>query len=167
MTAQTNSFAIGQRVQVVNLDESGQPAAYHGCAGIVRMLFKHEGEPCARVSFRTDIGNVEKKIALSKLQPIVAATPSYTTSPRAENARPLPEWAGEGMAWTLGGELQVGDTIYFSHIANPRVLNKQLTPEHWQSTVLVDYYGMVRRISSQLAEVDPTRWYVVKRAVRR
>jgi hypothetical protein len=165
MSQQTNTFAIGQRVQVVNLDESGQPAAYHGCAGIIRMLFTHDGQPAARIAFNTPTGNVEKKIHLSKLQPIITPVP-VASVPRSENARPLPAWAGQGAAWTLGGELQVGDTIYFSHIASPRVLNKQLTPEHWQSTVLVDYYGMVRRISGQLAEVDPTRWCVVKRAVR-
>jgi hypothetical protein len=166
------SFAIGQRVQVVNLDADGQPAAYHGCAGIIRMLFKHEGEPCARIAFNTPTGNIEKKIHLSKLQPITKFTegieqpaPVYPTN-RTERAYALPAWADRGTAWTLGSELQVGDTIYFSHIANPRVLNKPLTPEHWQSTVLVDYYGMVRRISGQLVEVDPTHWYVVKRAVR-
>jgi hypothetical protein len=165
MTAQTNTFSVSQRVQVVNLDADGQPAAYHGCTcRILGFLNSPEGQPAARVMFT---GSVERKILLSKLQPIAAATPTYTTSPRSENARALPEWAGQGAAWTLGGELQVGDTIYFSHIANPRFLNKQLTLEHWQSTVLVEYHGFSKRIAGQLAEVDPTRWYVVKRAVRR
>jgi hypothetical protein len=155
-------FKIGQRVQVVNLI-NGVPGPYHGCAGIIRQLFRVEGEPAATVVFRTSIGNVEKNILQFKLRPL-AAPPAFPST-RTESRRPLPDWAPKKAAWTLGKELQPSDKVYFSKIANPRILHERIKPGHWQTTVVAEYYGRIINVN-QFAEIDETRWYVTVRAVR-
>lgn len=157
------SFKIGQRVQVVNLI-NGVPGPYHGCAGYISELFRENGEPAASVVFRTITGKIEKKVLQSKLLPIEKPSPSFPST-RTESRFPLPDWAPAGSKWTLGRELQPGDKVYFSKIANPRILHEQIRPGHWQSTVVAEYYGRIIN-ANQIAEIEGKRWFVTVRAVR-
>jgi hypothetical protein len=85
---------------------------------------------------------------------------------RTERAA-LPEWARKGCKWTLGSELEQGDTVYFSAIANPRQLVEMVRPGLWLGAVVVpNYYGREKHIFGQDVSVDPRRWYVVRRAAR-
>lgn len=85
---------------------------------------------------------------------------------RATRAVALPNWAKPGSQWTLGGDLQAGDTVYFNSFAHPRRLDQQLQPDLWRSTINGGPHGYGRVVPNTLAEVDPDHWYVVKRTVQ-
>lgn len=85
---------------------------------------------------------------------------------RTECQKPLPTWARPEAIWTLGSELQPGDTIYLSSFSDPRRLDQNLQPDLWRSTIHGAPYGYGREIPNTLVEVDPDRWYVVIRTVQ-
>lgn len=78
----------------------------------------------------------------------------------------LPHWAKSGCEWTLGCDLQAGDTVYFNSFAHPRRLDQQLQPDLWRATINGAPHGYGRAIPNVLAEVNPDSWYVVHRAVQ-
>lgn len=79
---------------------------------------------------------------------------------------PLPTWARPECQWTLGVDLQSGDTIYFNSFSHPRHLDEQLQTDLWRATINGGPHGYGKIIPNTLAEVDPDHWYVVKRAVQ-
>lgn len=89
-----------------------------------------------------------------------------TQTQRLTRDCPLPAWARPECEWTLGSDLQPGDTVYFNGFAHPRRLDQQLQLDLWRSTINGGAYGYGKVIPNTLAEVDPDRWYVVKRAVQ-
>lgn len=153
----TTPLSIGQRVEINNLEAAGAPGPYHGCRAFITRLFDHDGQPAARVQFTT---GVEKNILASKLVP-VEVKPAAPAE-RSESSKPVPAWAVGGCRWVLGSELRAGDTVYFSHIANPRVLVNHVSAGNWRGAVVINRYGYTHRIEHQEIVIDTTRWYVVK-----
>lgn len=87
-----------------------------------------------------------------------------TTFNRTTRECPLPKWANSDCQWTLGGELEPGDTIYPSSFADPRKLDVRLQPDFWRGTAIVrSFYSPRKTVPNQLVEIDVDHWYVVKR----
>lgn len=156
----TPIFKINMRVQVVNLVD-GVAGPYHGCQGIISVLFRtDDGEYAAKVMFS---GGIEKKMLLTKLIPAEKAPQPERPAPAPMTPAPaLPSWAEASCIMVRGDMLQPRDLVYFSKIANPRELQRWVNKTSWHGVTLVEIRGMEERFPG-LFTIDPARWYVVER----